>query len=345
LKFGVEIEPFQGWLDHLKLAEDLGFEYAWYAADYQYADSFSALAYAATKTRNVKLGSMCNAVYARHPVFIASGISTVDEVSKGRAVLGLASAGYEITVKLGVDAKEPLKATREAVHVIKSLWRGGPVNYSGELYYLKDVKLPYKVREDIPIYLATRGAKFELAGALCDGSITHGKTTEYVNKMVKKVREGAKKAGRTLKDFDVTTVVPFKITDNVEAAKKELKPLMAAFIGCEYSLDWIKSLGISVEEVKPIREAVRDRKFSKSVNLVSDKLLNKLVDAYCVVGSAEECVSQIEGLEKAGLTQIIPMMCYSTDVQNIHAQIQNFDKEMRGWLKVFGREIIQRLKE
>jgi 5,10-methylenetetrahydromethanopterin reductase len=320
----------------MKLAEEMGFDFIWYASDFRYADSFSALAYAATKTKTVKLASMCNSPYVRHPVYIASGTSTIDEVSGGRAVLGLASAGYEVTVKLGVEAKEPLKACREAIQVIKSLWRGEPVNHSGEHYYLKDVKLPYKVRENIPIYLATRGAKFKLAGELCDGTITHGKTTKYIERIVKHVREGAEKAERKLDEIDITTVVPFMITNKVEEAKKSLRPLMAGYGGSSYTLEWVDSLGFTAEEVKPLRKAVRERQFAKTVALVSDELLEKLVNAYCVVGNVKACINHLEEMEKAGLTQIIPM---------INHRVPQPEKEMRMLLETLGTEVIPSFKD
>lgn len=115
LKFGIMIPPIEECSKHSKLAEKLGFDYLWLSADHAYIDSCSALAYAATQTKKIKLAPCANSVYLRHPVCIASAIALVDKISNGRVVAGLCSAGYEATVKLGINAKKPLAICREAI--------------------------------------------------------------------------------------------------------------------------------------------------------------------------------------------------------------------------------------
>lgn len=338
MKFGVAIPPVKEWVEHVKLAEKWGFDYIWRAADYLYADSFASLAFVATKTKRVKLASLLNSVYLRHPVLIASGTSMIDEISGGRAVLGLCSAGYEATVKLEIEAREPITACREAIQIIKALWKGKPVSYRGKIYKLNDVKLPYKVRQDIPVYLGTRGAKFELAGEFCEGTVTHGKSLKFVERIIDQVKKGAQRAGKKGEEVDISTVLPFKITKNTEderAFKNNIKPLMAGYIGGEYSLEWIDSLGFTLEEVEPIREMIRKKNFDRAVKSISDKMLEKLVDAFCIVGNSEECISEIEELEKAGLTQIIPQ---------VNSRAPRFKEEMRGFFELFGKKIIQSYK-
>ena len=87
--------------------------------------------------------------------------------------------------------------------------------------------------------------------------------------------------------------------------------------------------------MEPIREMIRKKNFDRAVNLISDKMLEKLVDAFCIVGSSEECISEIEELEKAGLTQIIPQ---------VNSRAPRFKEEMRGFFELFGKKIIQSYK-
>ncbi|MEM3061694.1 MAG: LLM class flavin-dependent oxidoreductase [Candidatus Bathyarchaeia archaeon] len=327
--------PVEGWIKYSRLAEKSGFDYLWLSADHVYIDSCSALAYAATKTKKIKLAPCANSIYLRHPVYIASATALIDEVSNGRAVAGLCSAGYETTVKLGIDAKEPLAICREAIEVIKALWKGKPVNYNGKFFHLKDVKLPYVMRTNIPIYLATRGSKFKLAGELCDGTFTHGKTLKYIERIIDSISEGAKRLERRPEDIEIGIVLPFMMAStqkSIETAKKVLKPLMTAFVGGEWTWEWADTLGFKMEELKPIREAVREYDFKKAQNFVSDELLDRMIEAYCITGSAEECISEVEMLKKAGVGQIIPIM-------------QRKWEEPRRFIELFGKKIIQSFKE
>ena len=338
MKFGLKIHPMKGWINHVKLAEKSGFDYIWFGADHLYMDSCSALAFAATKTRKIKLAPFANSVYLRHPVYLASAMALIDEMSGGRAVAAICSAGYEATVRLNIEAKEPLIACKEAIEVMRALWKGDPVNYHGKFFYLDDVKLTYAGRPDLPIYLATRGRKFKLAGELCDGTVTHGKGSNFVKRMVDNVKEGAKRAGRRLEDIDIAIVLPFKIArthKDVETFKKNLKPLMTGFVGGEWPLDWADTLGLTTEELEPIQEAVlREHNFIKARNFVSDELLNRLLDAFCIVGTPEECISEVEALEKAGVTQLIPMV-------NRRIPEPEFKREMGEFPELFGKKIIQ----
>ena len=329
------MHPVEGWLEYSRLAEKVGYDYLWHAADHSYADSGSALMLLALRTKRIKLGVGGNSVFLKHPVLIASSTALVDEVSEGRAIAGLVSAGYEVTQKLDMKAEEPLKACREAIEVIRALWRGGPVNYDGDVFRLRKVEIPYRARPDIPIYLGTRGSKFELVGEMCDGTFTHGKAPGYVEQMLKTIARGAEKAGRDPKKIETAISLPFKITKSnraTEEYKKRLKPMVTAFISGEYSMDWIESLGFDVEEIYPIRGA----KPEKRLEMVDERLLVRLIDAFAIVGTAEECIDKIEALERAGVNQVITMM---------EPMIQTESIARKEHILSMGRKIIPSFKE
>jgi 5,10-methylenetetrahydromethanopterin reductase len=335
LRFGLEMHPVEGWVEYSQLAEKVGFDYLWHAADHSYADSGSALMLLALRTKRIKLGVGGNSIYLKHPVLIASATALIDEMSEGRAVTGLVSAGFEVTLKLGMDTKEPLTACREAIEIIRALWTGGPINYKGEVFTLRNVEIPYKARPDIPIYLGTRGSKFELVGEMCDGTFTHGKAPGYVERMLKTIAVGATKAGRNPEDIETAISLPFKITRSEKAKemfKKKLKPIMTSLITGEYSMGWVDSLGFNVDEIKLIKEA----KGGKKSEMVDDRLLDRLIDAFAIVGTAEECIDQIEELERAGIKQVIPML---------EPLIFTDPIERRELIISLGREIIPSFKE
>lgn len=197
------------------------------------------------------------------------------------------------------------------------------------------MRLHYVTRKDIPIYLATRGSKFKLVGELCNGTLTHGKTLMYVQRMIDHISKGAKIVRRRLKDIEIGIVLPFMIIRSKKdmlIAKKILRPLLTVFVGGEWTLEWADALGFTIEELNPIRKEIHEYNFTKAQKFVNDKLLDKMVDAYCIVGSIEECISEVEKLKKAGITQIIPIMRKEWG-------------ESGKFLKLFGEKIIQSFKE
>ena len=73
-------------------AEDAGFELLG-VGDSQsvFREAYVSLTVAALATRRARLGPLVSNPVTRHPVVTASAISSLDEVSDGRAVLGLGS--------------------------------------------------------------------------------------------------------------------------------------------------------------------------------------------------------------------------------------------------------------
>jgi 5,10-methylenetetrahydromethanopterin reductase len=71
-------------------AEELGFGGVWVADSHHvFRDAFAALALCAERTRTIRLATGVSNPVTRHPAALAGAIATIDELSGGRAVLGI----------------------------------------------------------------------------------------------------------------------------------------------------------------------------------------------------------------------------------------------------------------
>jgi probable F420-dependent oxidoreductase len=136
-------------------------------------DPWVLLGAAAVKTKNVRLGTLVTPLPRRRPQIVAKQLTTLDELSGGRAVLGVGLGGdpNDFT-HFGEDPDVGVRADKldEALGVITALWSGGAVNHEGRHYHLKDATLlPTPVQKPrIPIYVGgekkgalRRAAKFD----------------------------------------------------------------------------------------------------------------------------------------------------------------------------------------
>jgi alkanesulfonate monooxygenase SsuD/methylene tetrahydromethanopterin reductase-like flavin-dependent oxidoreductase (luciferase family) len=302
-----------------------------------YHDSFSAIAYGVTRTKKIRFFPYANSVFLRHPVLLASGVANIDKIAPGRVGAAYCSAGIETSVNLHVFDEDPVQACREAIEITRLVWTGKPVNYEGKHWSLTNVSIPYPAREGIPIWLATRGKKFKLAGELADGVVTHGKAPKYLQKMDKHLAEGAEITHRNHRKIERTVVLPLLVTEpnETEKARESLRGMLGAFVGGELSLDWLDTLDIAVDEIKPIREHIRSKGFSKDIaDLVSNDLLDRLIYAYAVVGTPEECVGEIEEMRKNGATIVVPLVN-----KNWFPSLS----EARRFIKLLGSKIVEPL--
>ena len=141
-------------------AEDSGFDWLG-VADSQsvFRELYVALTLAALRTRRVRLGPLVTNPLTRHLVVTASAISSVDEVSGGRAVLGLGS-GDSAIYTIGAPPAT-LAGLENSVLTLGRLTSGETIERDGRTWRV------HRSTRRVPIYLAAEGPRtLELAGRI-----------------------------------------------------------------------------------------------------------------------------------------------------------------------------------
>jgi alkanesulfonate monooxygenase SsuD/methylene tetrahydromethanopterin reductase-like flavin-dependent oxidoreductase (luciferase family) len=137
-------------------------------------EAWTMLAAAASRTRTAFLGTFVDNVMNREPAVVARMASTLQAVSRGRFRLGIAIGGHPREHEAyGIPFPPPPERAehlREAIAVIRALWSGGPVSFSGEHYRLIDA-YAFPRPEPVPPVLvgAQSPAGIRIAAALGDG--------------------------------------------------------------------------------------------------------------------------------------------------------------------------------
>jgi 5,10-methylenetetrahydromethanopterin reductase len=151
-----------------QLAEERGFDAIW-LTDVRFSrDCYAVLAALAGQTETLRLVSGVSDPYSRHPAQLASVIATIDEISGGRAVLGLGAGGSNLD-KLGIEVVKPLGTLREAVTLIRALTSGAAGSARAPGFVLTEGKLTFPVARVPPIAMAAHGPRmYELAGEVAD---------------------------------------------------------------------------------------------------------------------------------------------------------------------------------
>ena len=305
MKFG-----FSFWVDQdghqvadwVAAGEAAGFDFAWFPDHYFLREVYGVQTLAAEKTSRIKLATGVTSPYLRHPALLASATATLNEISGGRAILGIGAGGFEFAAQLGIHWKRPLTGVRESVEIIRGLLEGEEVTFEGKEFSVQGARLPFGKRFDIPIYYAARGTKMlELSGKSGDGVITHGVSRTFADHASDVLTQSARQVGRDIRDIDLAIQCHILPTDDPEATIDQLKPGNLMMAGGEYSLDLVPHYGLTLEDVNPLREAVRSGDQDRAIGLMTEKH----VRAFAVVGRPEECVEQIRGMAEAGVTQII----------------------------------------
>lgn len=301
------------------LAETLGYDSFWFVDVRLAHECYIGLASIATRTSRIRLGTGVTDPYSRHPAVTAASIATLDELSGGRAILGLGLGGSGFK-ELGIEKLLPVAALREAIGLSRRLWRGETVTMQGKVVKLEAGKLGFKpLRPEIPIYIATQGEQISrLAGELADGVlIANTATAPALEFYVNQVASGAAKAQRPASQVDINLRWEVSISNNEKEAVYAMRRRLAQRMINGYpNWHFLKTLG--VEEPAEFA-AIAAKKDPALLEQAIEALPMEVVDASMLAGSPERVASLICKLMRPEVTGVTirPHPCPGTSVADM----------------------------
>jgi len=298
-----------------KLGEELNYDCIWIPETWG-NDAFTIMNTIAENTAKIKFATGIISVFSRSPAIMAQTISTIDTFSGGRAILGLGPSTNVVNENWhGASHERPLRRTREYVEIIRLILSGERVEYNGEIFNLKNLKLQSKpLRRDIPIYLASLGPKnLELTGELADGWLPFLCPEEHILKLGETVHSAAKKLGRSTGDITICPYVPALISrENPGEADYKIKEFISFYVGAmgPHYYNLITSYGFS-EDAFNIKEAWNNKDIVKCAESVSGELL----DLVAVKGTRENALKKLDSYREVSDCPILMFPFKSTKKQ------------------------------
>ena len=280
--------PPEKLLNAVQLAENLGFNYC-YIGDQGFSrDVYITLSILASSTKRIQMGPGVTHPYTRHPVVAAAAIASLDELSAGRAFLGVGAGGSRALGPIHVEQANPLRACREEVEIARLLWSGQLVNYHGEFFTLTNARLDIPCRSDIEVHWAARGSKMlALGGEIADVVMLHGIPRFALGDVVDGVKKAALKAGRKIRVYYAVRVL-------YDEASRESARARTAFQLIDSAEPIKTKLGVTPELAAELRRLVTTEGPRAAAHLVSNEMLGH----YVLDQEPETCASILRELVK-----------------------------------------------
>lgn len=310
LQFGALFVPndFTSLIQRAKLAEDLGFDMIGLGDSQSlFREVYVSLAVCAQATTRVRLGPMVSNLYTRHLAATASAIASIDDLSGGRAILGLGTGDSSL---LNISAPPAtVQQARTAVETLQQLFRGQTVPTNGGSMHVRWVKRP------VPVWLAAEGPRMlDMSGAVADGVLMGtGLTTEILRDSLARIRTGAESAGRTLDDLEIWAFVKSNVADSFESAVRDNKMALAASAHHAFRFtlegkhlpDAVKP---KIQKLLDAYDAHQHEQHGPTINaqLPDDLgLTGYLAERFGVFGSLEQCIARVEQIADAGVHNLL----------------------------------------
>jgi alkanesulfonate monooxygenase SsuD/methylene tetrahydromethanopterin reductase-like flavin-dependent oxidoreductase (luciferase family) len=230
-----------------RLADRAGYDAVW-VGDSVVAkprlEPLTTLAFLAGITTRVRLGTAVLLPALRHPVVLAHQIANLDQISSGRAVMGL-GVGWALPsaerewAACGADHKGRVRRLEEHVELWRRLWTGEPVTHRAGDVDLTDHTIgPLPWHAEGPPVLITAGNRGEILPPQLDrfARLGDGIITTYVHAAeCRELRERADEAlarrGRSRPGFPLCVYTTVRMDDDPRAAERVTAEFLATYYG------------------------------------------------------------------------------------------------------------------
>ena len=287
-----------GMMENARRIERLGFDSAW-IADVQLSmkDCYVALALCAVNTSTIMLSTGVTNPVTRHPTTLANGFTALNEVSNGRAIIGLGT-GWTGVYSIGLKPST-IAYLEESINNINTLCEGGEVaGVDGKPYHLVTAS------GKIPVYVAANQPRIlAMCGRVADGVILMGgANVEFTQWQMDHVRRGAEEVGRDPAEIKFDLWSTIGISDDRDQAREDVSHWAAS--QAETFSKW-KHLP---EFLHPFKEDFQ--RASDSYNRLEhmsshaghkSSVSSEFTDYVAIVGTVDDCLEQIRALDVLGL--------------------------------------------
>ncbi len=293
-------ESFEKVGEIAKAVETQGFEVLWFV-DHQLGmkDVYTAMNIAAMATEKIEIGSAVTNLQTRHPTVTANATTALDELSNGRAILGL-GAGWVAVRSIGRSPNK-LAEIRQGIAEFRQLFSGEEV----ELYGAK-VRLA-TARRQIPIYLAvSQPGMLRLAGEVCDGAILMGAADpDFCKWQLDYIYQGLEKGRRHRGDIVIDLIVTMSIDNDKQKALNDVRAwatsqaaTFAVWKKMPAAWERFRSEFSRAEQAYHFEEHLSLRAGHKQI--VSDEF----VQSVAIAGDREACVTSLKAVAALDIDRI-----------------------------------------
>ena len=324
-------EAYRLLLQGAKFADDNGFEAIWtperhfHAFGGLYPNPAVSSAAVASLTKNVDIRAGSCVLPLHNPVRVAEDWALVDNISAGRAGIGIASGWQPNDFVLQPDNFENRKDVMlDGIDMLRKLWRGESVrlpNHKGE--EIEVSTLPHPVRGEIPLWLTAAGNPETFAAAAEKGCyvLTHllGQKFEDVAEKIRAYRMAWREAGHP-GNGKVSLMLHTFVGEDEDEVRETVREPMKEYL--KSSVDLLRRASWSSPTFKQKADAtgVTPQEVFEKQELTeeeTDALLNHAFERYYqtsgLFGTPDSCQELVRDIARMGVDEIACLIDFGVD--------------------------------
>ncbi|MEZ5342644.1 MAG: LLM class flavin-dependent oxidoreductase [Acidimicrobiales bacterium] len=320
-------------LDYVVRAEQLGFSHAWFADSQMiWSDVFATMALAADRTTSIKIGTGVAVAATRPAPVVAAAMATINQLAPGRTFCGIGTGNTAMRIM----GHKPMRIAEFETYLqtLGPLLRG----HRADLHWRNDVSpvqhlMPTQgfvnFADQIPLYVSGFGPRsIALAATYGDGAVLSiPPFAERMERVWAGLLRAGEAAGRTLTraTFPTCTLSTIVVLDDgepidSERAKEQCGAFAVASLHYAYEqwsqfgrapsgpiLDFWPEYTALLDQISPEERHLRIHEGHNCWVVEEEKqfITKELIEATCLVGTADQIVERLNQLDEAGLDQLM----------------------------------------
>ena len=294
-----------------QLAESYGMEGIWSSNMHDSRDPFINFVDTARATSKIKIGPVAVSPYELHPLKMANALLTLNEISGGRAHLGVGAGDGGTSTAMGIKAERRLTAARECTEIIEQASTGEPVQYKGSMYNVMYYHSSWVTQPPPDVFVCAGGPQMIKSSAkYAQGIYLGDHLPHHVARVSEVIKAEHASIGRDDPNFRLLNFWAWHVKEDQEAARAEARiwlAMRATPWPQFYHQDILAEdeMQIVYDNIGAINQAFYKR--DPNITAVSKDILDRLVDqcsATSSIANIDHEIERIKKFEAAGLTDI-----------------------------------------
>lgn len=288
------------------LAERHGLHGVWVSSLLDSRDPWANLMPLAAATARIRLGPIAVNPFDTHPARIAAGLLTLNEAASGRARVVIGGGG-EALQALGITPARRVRAVREALAIIRAAASGGPVDFSGELYQVRNLQFRWLGAPPPRLYAgASQAQMLRMAAVAADGVMLSDLPAGPAAGALGTLHAALAAAGRDTAAFPTTVFTAWHVYPDREAGRREARRwlLLRGIFRPWLLADFLAPADVDLVMASQPAFARAFAAGSDVVEGVPGRVLDALVDNVTLCGSTADLpavIGHLRKLKAAGL--------------------------------------------
>jgi natural product biosynthesis luciferase-like monooxygenase protein len=322
-------------LEGAKFADRNGFKAVWtperhfhaFGGLYPNPSVMGAAIAAVTSQVQIRAGSVVLPLHS--PLRVAEEWSVVDNLSKGRVGVSIASGWHDRDFTLApANFLERKEIMRRGIDTVRKLWAGEAVEFTGGRGNAHAVKVyPKPIQRELPMWVTAAGNPdtFKLAGEVGANVLTHflGQEPEDLAKKIKIYRDARKAAGHA-GDGIVSVALHTFVGENLDEVKRTVHDPLCKYL--RESVELLRDLSQGLypgADVKKLSE--------EEMQAVVEYSFNRYFAACGLLGTPETCRKTLQKLAALGVDDIACLIDFGVETDKVLKSLELLNQVRADW--------------